>query len=138
MRRAAMAFLPLALLAGCNQYAAHQALQATLFEPDTAQFTAFPAPPPTGALHVLGAPPITCGEVRARQHNGFYVNDKKYLVDRRTGRAAFQSDLMLDKRRYDPRTDWPRERKFLADWDAVCVRGAQTYEQIRGEFDWIR
>ena len=143
MRRAAMALPPLALvlLAGCNQYAAHIALEATLFEPDTSRSSAFQAPPPPdarGLLRGLKAQPLTCGVVVARQHNGNYANEKEYLVDRRTGRAAFQSDLILDKRRYDPRTDWPREKKFLADWDAVCVKGARRYDQIRGEFDWIK
>lgn len=141
MMRASAAFPILVLLTGCNQYAAHWALQGTLFEPATSRFSVFQAPPRPGAKGLLArlrAPPIACGEVRARQHNGFYTDWKKYLVDRRTGAAAFQSDLMLDRRRYEPKGDWQREKQFLADWRAVCVQGSQTYAQIKAEFDWIK
>lgn len=139
LKTLSIVLLPLVLLGGCNRYAAQQAMRATLFEPDTADYSAYAAaPPPHGLLRSLKAPPIVCGGVRARQHTGVYANEKKYVVDRRTGRVAFQSDLVLDKRRYDPKADWPREKKFLANWQAVCVDGTQTYAQIKSEFDWIK
>lgn len=136
IRAVLFAFGLLAGAAAMMSYSEHhrleKAMRAALFEPDTAGFSAFPAA--RGKLRK--APPVICGDVDAKNHRGYVALGQKYLFDRRTGETAFQSDLVLARDLYPARGDWPREAKFLKDWDAVCRAGALDYAQIRRVFDW--
>jgi hypothetical protein len=134
MKAVILALMPMMMFGSCTELAAWKAMRRELFEPATARLAIFPAP----AGQQAKAPPVICGRVTAKNHHGHTAVSQKFVVDRRTGQAAFQNDVILDKKIYPVRGDWPREARFLKEWDAVCGLGALSYPQVRQAFDWRR